>query len=101
MHQDEEVHLGLLANGYECGFSACWPPASRLILDEFEDAWAAASGSVEERLGAAFGQACDRFNAKAPALISQDADFPDDHPGAVLLAVAAIEDTGPRGLDRR
>ncbi len=85
---DGEAQLALIANGYECGFSSCWPPASRLILDLFVAAWTATTGAVEDRLAAAFAQARARFLAAAPALAAADADFPDDVPGAVLLAVA-------------
>jgi hypothetical protein len=88
VYQDGDIQLALLANGFECGFSLCWPPASRLILDLFEEAWAASTGSIEERLSAAFGEAGNRFNEQAPALVPEDADFPDDLPRAVLLAVA-------------
>ena len=63
------------------------------MLDLFEEAWADSSGRAEERLIIAFEQARDRFNTRAPALVPPDADFPDDLPGAVLLAVAAVEDT--------
>jgi hypothetical protein len=82
------LQLALLANGFECGFSACWPPASRKILDLYEAAWAATSGSPEIRLLAAFEQARTTFIREAPALLEANADFPDDKPSAVLLAVA-------------
>jgi hypothetical protein len=79
--------LALLANGYECGFSTCWPPASRSMLDLFVDAWRSTSGSARERLLDAFALARDRFVDRAPALVAPDADFPDDLPCAVLMAV--------------
>lgn len=82
------VQLALLANGYECGFSTCWPPASSLILDLFVDEWAESSGSVRARLDAAFNCARRRFIERASSLITPDADFPDDAPAATLLAVA-------------
>ncbi len=90
--QDGEVQLALLANGYDSGFSTCCPPASRLILDVFEEAWAESSGSVGNRLAFAFDQARQRFNARGPALVPRDDDFPDEFPTAVLLAVATVED---------
>jgi hypothetical protein len=93
VRHDGEIRLALVANGYECGFSTCWPPASRLILDLFEEAWADSSRRAEERLIVAFEQARDRFSTRAPALVPPDADFPDDLPGAVLLAVAAVDGT--------
>src|SRR5690606_2838784 len=31
------ARVALLANGFECGFSACWPPASRRVLDLFRE----------------------------------------------------------------
>jgi len=86
------VQLALLANGYECGFSTCWPPASSLILDLFVDEWSASSGPVRARLETAFSGARRRFIERSPSLITPDADFPDDLPAAVLLAVA-IEGT--------
>jgi hypothetical protein len=78
----------VLANGYECGFSACWPPASRLVLDLFLEEWAASSGPVQKRLIDAFDRSRRRFVAEAPSLVTPEADFPDDLPSAVLLAVA-------------
>lgn len=85
--QADGVTLALLANGYECGFSACWPPASRLVLDLFVDAWAAASGPARGRLEVAFREACRLFVEQAPPLVAPDADFPDEMPSAILLAV--------------
>lgn len=82
------VQLALLANGYECDFSTCWPPASSLILDLFVDEWSASSGSVRARLDAAFNRARRRFIERASSLIKPDPDFPDDAPAATLLAVA-------------
>lgn len=78
--------LVLLANGYECGFSTCWPPASRLVLDLFADAWRRASGPTHSRLLDAFSVTRATFAERAPALIAPDADFPDELPAAVLLA---------------
>jgi hypothetical protein len=86
--EDGDAWLAVLANGYECGFSTCWPPASRLILDLFLEAWATSSGPVPDRLHAAFDGARKRFADEAATLITQDADFPDDLPSATLLAVA-------------
>jgi hypothetical protein len=88
VREDGGVHLALLANGFECGFSTCWPPASRLALDLFVEDWAATSGLVEDRLADAFERCRRRFAAQAPSLVGPDAEFPDDLPGAVLLAVA-------------
>lgn len=85
-----EDRLGLIANGFECGFSTCWPPASRLALDRFAEAWRSTGGAPRERLLAAFALARERFRAESPALLAEDADFPDDRPDATLLA-AAIE----------
>jgi hypothetical protein len=92
VHERDGVFLALLANGYECGFSTCWPPASRLILDLFVGEWTASSGAVRDRLHASFEGARRGFIERAPSLVTPDADFPDDLPSAVLLAVA-IEGT--------
>ncbi len=86
------MRLALLANGYDCGFSTCRPPASRLILDLFLHEWSSSSGPVRGRLVATFEAARRRFLAEAPLLVTPDADFPDDLPDATLLAVA-IEGT--------
>jgi hypothetical protein len=59
------------------------------MLDIFLDEWAASSDSVPARLAAAFERSRQRFAAEAPALITDDADFPGDPPAAVLLAVAS------------
>ena len=88
MEKQQDVHLALLANGYESGFSTCWPPGSRLILDLFEDAWRDSTGEVAERLAVSFQRARATFVTEAPALITEEADFPDDAPAAALLAVA-------------
>jgi hypothetical protein len=85
--EDGGVQIALIANGYECGFSTCWPSASRLILDLFTEAWRDSSGSIRDRLHTAFERARERFAVEAPALITPDADFPDELPAAVLLAV--------------
>lgn len=87
VRHEEEIHLALLANGYECGFSTCWPPASRLILDLFEEARQTSAGTVEQRLIAAFRVACAQFTRQSAGLITPDA-VPDDLPSASLLAVA-------------
>ncbi|MBX3143498.1 MAG: hypothetical protein KF813_07070 [Trueperaceae bacterium] len=86
--EHDGVRLALLANGFECGFSACWPPASRLILDLFVEEWSTTSGPLRARLDVAFEGARRRFIEQAPSLLTPDADFPDDRPSAVLLAVA-------------
>lgn len=92
MFERDGVQLALLANGYECGFSTCWPPASRLMLDLCIEEWSASSGPVRARLDAAFSSARRRFIERSPSLITPDADYPDDLPAAILLAVA-IEGT--------
>jgi hypothetical protein len=63
------------------------------MLDLFEEAWTDSTGGVGERLAFAFEQARSRFNNQAPAIVPRDADFPDDLPAAVLLAVAAVDGT--------
>ncbi len=79
-----EMPVALLANGYEGGFSTCWPPASRLILDLFEEAWQTCAGTVEERLIAAFRVACAQFVQQSAGLVA-----PAEYvPGASLLAAA-------------
>lgn len=79
--------LALLANGSDCGFSAFWPPASRLVLDLFADAWRSTSGPMRDRLLGAFATARQHFAEQAPALVTPSADSPDELPCAVLLAV--------------
>jgi hypothetical protein len=85
VEHDGDVLIAALANGYECGFSVFWPPASRLVLDCFFEAWRTSSGPLQHRLYAAFAQACSSFVAAAPGLLTADADFPDDEPSAILL----------------
>lgn len=93
VRDDGDVHLVVLANGFECGFSTCWPPASRLLLDLFLEAWSGSTQPVPDRLRDAFEQARARFTAEAPALITPEADFPDDLPAGVLLAAAIVGTT--------
>jgi hypothetical protein len=95
-HRDDFVRLretnggvlALVANGFECGFSVFWPPASRLILELFEQAWESTTGSTEQRLEQSFARACELFTQQARGLLAPDCDFPDDTPAATLLAVA-------------
>lgn len=82
-----ESHLSLLANGFECGFSACWPPASRRMLDIFCDEWLALHDASQNRLEIAFERSRQRFVHDARSLLGDDPEFPDDSPAAVLLAV--------------
>jgi hypothetical protein len=89
VRQDGDVCLALLANGYDGGFSTCWPAGSRLLLDVFEKEWAASSGSVAERLAGAFERTRARFLAEAPGLEPIHLDTWDGRPSATLLAVAA------------
>lgn len=76
------VRVALLANGFECGFSACWPPASRRMLDLLSEEW------VTSDLSVAFERARARFVEGARSLLGSEPEFPDDEPSAVLLAVA-------------
>lgn len=83
--EEGDLKVIVLANAYDCGFAVCWPPGSRLVLDCFEQSWASATGTPQERLIGAFDQAGIKFVEHAPALIPGDADFPDAPPGATLL----------------
>lgn len=85
--------LAALANGYEDGFSTCWPPGSRLLLDLFVEAWLGAHGATRARLHRAFLAASDRFSAQVSGLVEAAAALPDELPGAVLLAVVIDGDT--------
>lgn len=90
---DGDTRLALLANGYESGFSTCWPPASRWVIDRFAAEWAhTKTGPNATRLRAAFAATRAAFRAVAPTLLAPDADFPEDTPDASLL-VAAIDGT--------
>jgi hypothetical protein len=57
-------------------------------MDLFVEEWSASSGSVRDRLNESFDRSRRRFAAQAPSLITPEADFPDDLPSAVLLAMA-------------
>lgn len=92
LYEDGELRLALLANGYESGFSTCWPPASRWVLDRFATEWPRTTGAVATRLRETFAATRGAFRAIAPTLLAPDADFPDDTPDASLL-VAAIDGT--------
>ncbi len=50
--------VAILANGYDCGFSTCWPKGSRLFLDQFEAAWLAPDGNIDEAALRACGEFC-------------------------------------------
>ena len=80
------VVLALLANGFDSGFSTCWPIGSRLVLDLFVDAWTSSSGSTSTRLATSVRRSRDHFVAAAPNLVG-DRHVDDDPPGAALLAV--------------
>jgi hypothetical protein len=83
---DGGVSLLAVANAADSAFSTCWPPGSRLILDRFEEAWAAGSGPVAGRLLAAFAGARAAFLTEAAVLVPYD--DPRDAPVATLLVVA-------------
>jgi hypothetical protein len=93
IHEEGDTRIAVLANGFECAFSVCWPPASRLIVDLFLQEWKGSTGPIHSRLEAAFAIARKRFAADAPGLITEAADFPDEVPSAVLLAVAQVGTT--------
>ena len=81
------VVLALLANGFDSGFSTCWPTGSRLVLDIFVDAWTSSSGSTSSRLASSVGRSREQFVTAVPNLVgAQNIDI--DPPGATLLAVA-------------
>lgn len=80
--------LLLLANGYESGFSTCWPIGSRLLLDELERAWASGGGSAAARLGDAVEAASAAFCEKAPSIVPADGDFGEEFVAGTFLAVA-------------
>lgn len=82
------VLLALLANGYESGFSTCWPVGSRRILDLFVEAWSSSSGTAQARLEMAFSVARRRFVEEHASIEARELDTFDDEPAAVLLAVA-------------
>gem|GEM_PF-1380101 len=81
------VVLALLANGFDSGFSTCWPTGSRLVLDLFVDAWTSSSGSTSSRLASSVGRSREQFVTAVPNLVG-DQNLDIDPPGATLLAVA-------------
>ena len=87
IRDDADAQLVAIANAYDSGFSTCYPPGSRLVLDALDAAWTASSGPLTKRLRDAFERVRQRFVAEAPGLVPCDPDFPDQ-PGAVLLAIA-------------
>ncbi len=90
IHQSEGVTLALLANAYE-GFSSCLPEASIVLLDSFESAFRASTGSMQTRLRYAFEEARERFDA----LDYKDWFEPEQltPPAGSLLAVAITGNT--------
>lgn len=87
--RDGETTLLLMANAFDSGFSTCWPPGSRLVLDLFERSWAYSEGGLERRLSEAFQAAAHAFEKQVDSLIGPDPDVLGGTPGSVL-AVAAI-----------
>ena len=87
IRHDGDTQLVAIANAYDSGFSSCYPPGSRLMLDVLDAAWTVSSGPAKERLRDTFDRARQRFIADAPALVPWDPDFPEV-PSAVLLAIA-------------
>ena len=91
---DEDVTLALLANAGECGFSVFWPTASRLLLDGFEQAWEKATGTVSDRLRAAFEAACADFRREASGLEHlhpEDTIVPGEFAYGTLFALAMTD----------
>lgn len=87
LRREGDVHLGIIANGCEGAFSACWPLGSRLLLDLFDEAWASTSGHFSDRLPTAFTLASKRFTAKGTTFVPDVSDD-WDNPAATLIAVA-------------
>jgi len=81
------VVLALLANGFDSGFSTCWPIGSRLVLDLFVDAWTSSSGSTPSRLATSLRRCREQFIAAVADLVG-DEQIDTDPPDATLLAVA-------------
>lgn len=90
IHQADGVTLALLANAYE-GFSSCLPEASIVLLDSFESAFRASTGSMQTRLRYAFEEARERFGP----LDYKDWFEPEQMtpPAGSLLAVAITGNT--------
>jgi serine/threonine protein phosphatase PrpC len=91
VRQDGAVTLAVLGNAYDSGFATCWPAGSRLLLDLFFAEWDAgdARSPLAARLLTTFAATRQRFVAEAAALITPDADFPEDAPTAAMLAVVS------------
>lgn len=86
---DDGMLVVAVAAGSEGDFSAYWPPASRFILDLFEEHWRSTTGLPAERLAAAFPRVRERFAAEASARLDRtQADIDESGPTGQLFAVA-------------
>lgn len=90
---DGALTIGAVAGGSDCGWSAYFAPASRLLLDIAMDAWHASSGAPEERLQQSALQISDGFPPAVCRLVANDADAYETvgAPGGSL--VMAVADT--------
>src|SRR6185503_7078466 len=50
--REPDCALVVMANAGEDGFSTCWAPGSRLVLEQFLSAWDGSGGSLRSRLEA-------------------------------------------------
>jgi serine/threonine protein phosphatase PrpC len=74
-----------VASGHEDGWSTCWPPGSRLLLDLLVHEWALAAGPAAPRLDAALAGVLAAWSTQVAEIAV--ADEGDGPPGGALIAV--------------
>src|SRR5262245_19906179 len=85
--RESDSTLVVMANAGEDGFSSCWAPGSRLVLDEFESAWAGTEGSLRTRLERSVQHVHARFRSEARTL---DKYVPEDDMGGPVGTYTAL-----------
>lgn len=91
LKSDGDVSIILLSNGFQTGFSRCWPVGSNLLLDAVVEAWETSSATPRDRLATVFDQAVANFTCGADKLGPPDVDFPESEPAATLLVLVVHE----------
>jgi serine/threonine protein phosphatase PrpC len=90
IHDEAGAPMIALANGHESGWSVCWAPGSRLLLDLLLEAWRSSREPIAARAAAALEEVRRQFPARAQALLPDEPDDLSGPPGGTLL-VATLD----------
>lgn len=88
--EEDGILVVALSVGSEGYFSVYWAPASRLILEFFEHAWKASTGTPADRLSKVFDEVRTRFAAEMAERLDVTPEHLAESPPSGQLLAAAI-----------